>query len=49
MAILIHKLERNLIKLAKNVTPECLGDPTHISIEKDRFINFYKQRNSSKK
>lgn len=30
MCILIHRLERNLIRMAKGLPPECVGDPHHI-------------------
>lgn len=32
MSILIHRLERNLIRIAKNSRPEAIGDPTHIEM-----------------
>lgn len=49
MSVLIHRLERNIIKIAKQSSPECIGDPVHIEQEKNRFINFYKHRNNNKK
>jgi hypothetical protein len=49
MAILIHRLERNLIKIAKKVPPECVGDSNYIDVEKNRFINYHKQKNTAKK
>ena len=39
LAILIHQLEKNLIKIGKIVPPECLGDPEHIKKEKSRFAS----------
>lgn len=32
MCILVHRLQKNLIRMAKNISPVCVGDPEHIEI-----------------
>jgi len=49
MSILINRIERNIIKIAKITPPECLADPEHVIKEKDRFLRFYQRRNGAKK
>lgn len=48
MSLLVNRLERNLIRLARQGTPESVGDPQFIEAEKNRFINFYKSRPAKK-
>ena len=49
MSFLINHLERNIIKIAKEVSPEALSDPEHVLKEKERFLRFYQKRNNPKK
>jgi hypothetical protein len=49
MSLLINRLERNLIRIAKIVPPEALSDPEHVLLEKERFLKFYQKRNGVKK
>jgi hypothetical protein len=34
MSLLVNKMERNLIKIAREVPPEALADPPHVTQEK---------------
>ena len=49
MSLLINRMERNLIKIARQVPPEALAEPRHVFQEKERFLRFYQKRNGTKK
>lgn len=48
LSLLINKLERNLIQIAKDSVPLSLADPQHVIKEKERFMRFYQRRNGKK-
>ena len=49
MSLLINRIERNLLRITREVPPEALADPSHVIEEKNRFLKFYQKRNGSKK
>ena len=44
LSIMIHKLEKNLIRLAKLSAPQCLADQPHVAEEKQRFIQYLSKK-----
>ena len=49
MMVLLGRIERNIIRMAKQLPPEALVDTQHVRQEKERFLRFYQKRNSAKK
>lgn len=49
MSLLINRLERNIIQIARQLPPEAIVDPVHVIHEKERFLRFYQKRNGNKK
>ena len=49
LSMLVNQLERNIIKIVRNVPPEAMADPKHVALEKEKFIRYYHKRNPHKK